>query len=72
MDSKYVNLKNYLTKHSLGESDPIYSQTLKSNFNTAVEEYEKMRDILGGRSSAPESGGSTGGKATGGGGAGKG
>lgn len=34
---------------SLGESDPGKLATLKSQFNSAVDEYEKMRNILEGK-----------------------
>ena len=48
-------------------------QNLKDNFNGAVDEYQKMRDILGGKASSPDHGGSGGGYSKGGdGGSGKG
>lgn len=44
---------------------------LKDNFNGAVDEYQRMRDILGGKASAPDNSGGGYGK-SGDGGSGKG
>jgi len=42
---------------SLGEKDPLILANLKDNFNGAVDEYQKMRDIFGGKASAPDNSG---------------
>lgn len=48
-------------------------QNLKENFNGSVDEYQKMKEILDGKASAPDHGGSGGySKSGGGGGSGKG
>jgi len=44
-----------------GERDPMILQNLKENFNGAVDEYQKMKEIIEGKQSAPESGGYGGG-----------
>lgn len=55
------------------ERDPMILQNLKENFNGSVDEYQKMKEILDGKASAPDHGGSGGySKSGGGGGSGKG
>jgi vacuolar protein-sorting-associated protein 4 len=53
-------------------SDPMILTNLKNNFNGAVDEYQKMKDLLEGKSTGPSGGGSGGAGRAGGDGAGKG
>jgi vacuolar protein-sorting-associated protein 4 len=54
------------------ERDPMILQNLKENFNGSVDEYQKMKEILEGKASAPEHGGYSGSGKSGDGGSGKG